>query len=250
MSFAGFALIDYFAVFIRTAACIMLLPGFSMNQIPMRFRLYIAIGVSFSIFLLVENTFTLNQNPSAAEIFALVFTEMTIAVALVLSVRFLFLALSFLGEVLMVFLSFNPIPGTPIGDDQATTTLSSLFNITAIVLFFSSGLVMEVFGAIVQSFIVFPPGTIISGGDIVQNLTHKLGEFFYIVIRLGGPLIIFGIIMNLIAGLVNKLTPQIPIYFVATPFIICGGLVILTWIGDDMLLLFNREVQNHLNELF
>ena len=158
MTIAGFALFDYFAVFIRTAGCIMLLPGFSMRQLPVRIRLYFAIGASISIFALIGNTFSLKANPNIAEITALVFTELTIAAALVFSVRFFFLALSFLGEIIMSFMGMNPMPGTPIGDDQATTTLSSLFNITAVVLFFSTGLMMEFFGALIESFAIFPPG--------------------------------------------------------------------------------------------
>ena len=36
--------------------------------------------------------------------------------------------------------------------------------------------------------------------------------------------------MNLAIGLLNKLTPQIPIYFISLPFVITGGLI-LTYFG-------------------
>ena len=40
------------------------------------------------------------------------------------------------------------------------------------------------------------------------------------------------------AGVINKLTPQIPVYFVATPFLIAGGMALFYFIGDDILALF------------
>jgi len=249
MTLIGFAVYDYIAVFIRTAGCIMLLPGFSMSQLPMNVRLYIALGTSIGVFLMVESTFSVGQNLDLPQMTGLIVNELTIAAALVLSVRFLFLALSFLGEIIMSFMGLNPIPGTPIGDSQATTTLSSLFNITAVVMFFSTGLMMEFFGALIQSFIVFPPGEVIYSGEIVESISNNLSSFFNIVLRLGAPIVIYAVVMNIIAGLVNKLTPQLPVYFVSTPFLICGGLILLTWVADDILLLFHMEVEKLINEL-
>ena len=250
MTFTTMSLTEYFVVFIRTAGCIMLLPGFSMTQIPMQVRLFFAVGMSCAIFMLVESTLSIRAEPTVADVTGLIFSELIIAAALALSVRFLFLALSFLGEIIMTFMGLNPIPGTPIGEDQATTTLSSLFNITAVVMFFSTGLVLQFMAALVSSFSALPPGFLVNGGGLVESLSENLSHFFNIVIRLGSPIIIYAIILNAISGLVNKLTPQIPVYFVSAPFLICGGLVALIWIADDIILLFTMEVEAFIDRLF
>ncbi len=250
MSLQAISLTEYLVVFMRTATCIMILPGFSMRQVPMRVRLFLAVAVSVSIFLLVENTISVDDNLPATELLQIVVMEFLIAFVIAIPVRFLFLALSFLGEVIMQFIGLNPIPGTPIGEDQATSTLSSLFNITAVVLFFSSGLAIEFFAAIALSFEVFPPGEVFLIDGILQNITENLTAFFHLVVRLGAPIIIYVVIMNLIAGLVNKLTPQIPIYFVSAPFLICGGLVLLAWLVDDMFFLFHMELERLIGERF
>ena len=174
---------------------------------------------------------------------------MLIAFMLAIPVRLFVLALSFLGEIIMQMIGLNPIPGTPIGDDQATTTLSSLFNITSVTLLFSSGLILSFIGGIAQSFIVLPPGEIFSADGFLETLSENLTGFFGVILRLAAPIVIFSIVMNLIAGLVNKLSPQIPVYFVSTPFLICGGLFILSWIGDDILLIFHTELQSLINNL-
>lgn len=250
MSGLSVAFTEYFVVLVRTAACVMVLPGFSMSQIAMQIRLYTAIALSICIYFLVYDSINLQNNLSVPQLAHIIFSEVLLAFMIAIPIRILHLSLSFLGEVIMQMIGLNPIPGTPIGDTQATTVLSSLFNMTAIVLFFSSGLFMGFVGGLAQSFVTFPPGAVIGVDAFVETLSEDVSEFFRIVLRLMAPLLIFSIVMNVIAGMVNKLTPQIPVYFVSTPFLICGGVMILTWVGDDMMLIFHVEMQNFIGRLF
>ncbi len=41
--------------------------------------------------------------------------------------------------------------------------------------------------------------------------------------------------VNLAAGFVNKLTPTIPVYFVATPFVMFGGLLMLYYLSGEFM---------------
>lgn len=220
-----------------------------MGQIAMQIRLYMAIALSISIYLLVYDKIEIDASLNTAELVGLIFSEILIAFMLAIPIRLFLLALSFLGEIVMQMIGLNPIPGTPIGDEQATSMLSSLFNITAITLFFSSGLVLSFIGALVQSFILLPPGEVFYADGFLESLSTNISEFFNVILRLAAPLVIFTIAMNLIAGLVNKLSPQIPVYFVSAPFLIGGGLFILAWIGDDILLIFHTELQQLINRM-
>ena len=58
------------------------------------------------------------------------------------------------------------------------------------------------------------------------------------VVRLGSPFIAYAILVNFGIGLVNKLVPQIPVYFIATPFVLAGGFVILYLTIGESLRLF------------
>jgi flagellar biosynthesis protein FliR len=46
-------------------------------------------------------------------------------------------------------------------------------------------------------------------------------------LRLASPFLVYALIVNLMLGLINKLTPQIPVYFVSLPFVLTGGLLLL-----------------------
>ena len=250
MTFQGLGILEYFIVFVRTGTCLMILPGFSSMQLAMQIRLFIAIALSISIYFLVSDSISIDENIDTGTLTNLIASEFFIAAILAFPIRFFFLALSFLGEIIMQTIGLNAIPGTPIGDTQASTVLSSLFNVTAIVLFFASGLHMNFIVALAHSFTVLPPGESLAASALIETVSTHLNDFFNIAIRLSAPILIYAVIMNLIAGLVNKLSPQIPVYFVSTPFLICGGLIIMTWIADDILLLFNLELDRLINALF
>ena len=51
-----------------------------------------------------------------------------------------------------------------------------------------------------------------------------LAAAFVVSLRVASPFIVFAVIVNVAIGLVNRLTPQIPVYFISGPFVIAGGL--------------------------
>ena len=58
------------------------------------------------------------------------------------------------------------------------------------------------------------------------------------MLRLLSPFLIYGLVFNIAVGMVNKLAPQIPVYFIALPFIMTGGLLLLYYGSSDFLVQF------------
>ena len=61
---------------------------------------------------------------------------------------------------------------------------------------------------------------------------------FVVALRVSAPFIIYSVVVNLAVGLTNKMTPQIPVFFLATPFIMLGGLLLMYFLVSDFMLLF------------
>ncbi len=59
------------------------------------------------------------------------------------------------------------------------------------------------------------------------TLTDTLRASTSIMLRLASPFLIYGLLFNVAVGLVNKLAPQIPVFFISTPFLIAGGMFML-----------------------
>ncbi len=148
----GVSIVGYMLVFTRVSTCLMILPGFSSVQVPMNIRLFISIGVAIAVYSLSQISINFNVPVEPDKIILLMAGEFLIAAVLAIPVRFLFLALSFLGEITTQMIGLNPIPGAPIADTQSSTVLSGLFNVTATVLFFSTGLHFSFVVALALSF--------------------------------------------------------------------------------------------------
>lgn len=231
--------IGLFLVFTRIGTCLMLLPGFSAAQTPMRIRLFIAFAVSLAVFPSIAGNLELaGIAGDPTNLLHRIAAEMVTGAAFALPIRFFLAALSFMGETVTQMIGLNAIPGVPLEEGQAVTTLSAMFNAAAVTLFFILGLHANAILAVAGTFQVIHLGEFPDLADMVVRLRDGLSDAFFTVLRLAAPFIIFTISVNLLSGVINKLTPQIPVYFILTPFLIAGGLALLYWLGDDIVALF------------
>lgn len=238
-------LLALFLVFARVGTCLMLLPGFSAAQVLPRLRLFVAFAITLAVFPLVQPQIsTAGIAPDPSSLFVKIAAEMLTGATFALPIRFLLGALAFMGETVMQIIGLNPIPGVVMDEGQASTVLSAFLTTSAVVLFFTLGLHANAILAIAASYQLVPLGELLAQEGIVARLRDGLSDAFVTVLRLSAPFLIFAIATNFVSGVVNKLTPQIPVYFVATPFLIAGGAVLLYWIGDDILALFVAEMAN------
>ena len=52
------------------------------------------------------------------------------------------------------------------------------------------------------------------------------------------PFFVYSLVINFLVGVANKLTPQIPVYFISMPFVLVGGLLLMHASIDEALRLF------------
>ena len=89
-----------------------------------------------------------------------------------------------------------------------------------------------------MSYDLAPVSALFNPQTALVDVTDTISESFMVMIRLGSPFIAYAILVNLAIGFINKLTPQIPVYFISLPFVIAGGLTILYFAIPTMLSLF------------
>jgi flagellar biosynthesis protein FliR len=111
----------------------------------------------------------------------------------------------------------------------------------ATVLVFSMDLHWELVRGLVASYDRIPAGMALGTGPMLAGLVDRLTVAFTMALRITSPFIIYSVMVNLALGLANKLTPQIPVFFIATPFILFGGFLLLMVLGNDMLGQFMLE---------
>ena len=243
------ALLTLVLVFMRVGTCMMLFPALGSTNVPIRVRLFAALGISFALFPIIHGAFEITPAKSDITLFQMMFAEFLLGAIIALPVRYFIMAVLFAGEVTTQLVGLNPIPGVNAGDDQVSTILGTFYSTCLVTLLMISGLHLSFFMVILNSYMIFEPGEFLLAGGAVQKLTNHAFNLFLLVIQLSAPILIVAIIMNLIAGLVNKLTPQMPIYFVSAPFLIAVSLGLMSFIIDDFLNLLNVELATLISRL-
>lgn len=227
-----------FLAFCRIGACFMVMPGFSSARIPMQVRLFTALAVSLALFINLSSVILPFAKSPPAVLLPTIGSELLTGVLIGLMARLYILALEFMGTGIAMLMGFNTIGGTAIIEAEPQAPLSSLISFAALLILFALDFHLQIIKALIVSYRMAPPGALFDPRTALADLTDTVSQSFYVVLRLGSPFVAYAILVNFATGLLNKLTPQIPIYFISLPFIIVGGLVIIYFGISTMLSLY------------
>lgn len=228
-----------FVVFCRIGACLMVMPGFSSPRVPMRVRLMIAVGITLALAPMVLPTISAALvQPTPATLLRVILHETLIGGLIGLMARLFFLALQTMATAMASTFGIGQLPGLPIDKAESASTFVSLVTMSALTLMFVTGQHAEIIKALALSYLrIAPASGFDTQGGLIQ-MADRLSDTFYLALRIGAPFMIYGVIVNVAIGLMNKLTPQIPIYFISLPFVIFGGLMLFYFTASESLRLF------------
>jgi flagellar biosynthesis protein FliR len=227
----------FFLVFCRVGACFMLLPGLSSMRVSPQIRLFAAVTISFALTSLMMPETPGGQLPNDLLLLS-IFRETLIGAYFGLIVRVYLLALEFIAGGVAMTVGFGGMLGAPIEGTDAQSSLTSLISFSALTMLFIFDFHHLVLSALIDTYQVGPIDEAPNVRLLLVGLTDVLRESFMIALQLGSPFIGFAIIVNLAVGFINKLAVQIPLYFIALPFMLFGALFILYFSIPYMLSLF------------
>lgn len=231
-------IIAAFLAFCRIGSCFMLMPGLSSARVAPQVRLFIAVAASFALLVNLWDQIVPYASNQPAVLAPLVASEILIGGLIGMLARIYLLAMSFIGTAVANLIGFTSVGGASIEGGEPQGPLGDMIGFSALMLLFVFDFHHEIVKALVESYRVAPLSGMFNPQTALVNVTDTVSESFFIVIRLGSPFIAYAILMNVTIGFVNKLTPQIPVYFISLPFVIAGGLIMLYFGIGTMLSLF------------
>jgi len=128
----------------------------------------------------------------------------------------------------------NPF-GVEVEPNQVMPPLAAFITLSATALIFITDAHWEVLRGLAASYRAIPIGADFDPGFSLRQVAGTLAETFRVALRVCSPFFIYAIIVNLAMSLINRLTPQIAIFFTATPFSIGGGLLLFYFAVRSML---------------
>lgn len=227
-----------FLAFCRVGACFMIMPGFSSARVPMQVRLFTSIAVTIGLLAFLWDRIYPFVDPRPQFLLPMIASELLIGGLIGAMTRLYMEALRFIGAAMAMLIGFNTSGGTAIEEAEPQGPMTEIIAFSALLLLFALDFHHEVLRALVSSYQIAPPNVLFNPQAALVNVTDTLSETFFLVVRLGSPFIAYAILVNLTVGFVNKLTPQIPVYFIAQPAIIGGGIALFYLAFATLLSLF------------
>lgn len=232
-----------FLVFARTGSALMLMPGFGETYVSPRIRLLLALAISMLVTPVVADT--LPPMPSApAALILLLSGEILIGLFLGAIGRILMAALNTAGTVISFQSGMaNAFAFDPVVAQQAS--LPALFlTTTGLLLIFVTNLHHVMLRAMVDSYTVFTPGVMPPIDDMSQVIARLVANSFILGVQLAGPFIAVGLVFYLGVGLLNRLMPQVHMFFIALPMQILFGILVLSLTISALMMWFLDRFQD------
>ena len=227
-AFSSTGILAAFVVLSRVGACLMLMPGFSSPRVPVQARLFIAIALSLSIMPLVFDVIASKLSAGdPVTLLKLVVTEMLIGGTIGMMGRVFFVALETLGMALSMSIGLSSNLGAPIDEESPLPAITTLLSLGTTALIFFTDLHLEVFKALAASYTNLPIDNGFAPQAGLIQLVDMTGRAFTVSLRVVSPFLIFSVLVNFSIGLTNRLVPNVQVFFLSTPFLVLGGLVLL-----------------------
>ncbi|MCX8280915.1 flagellar biosynthetic protein FliR [Phyllobacterium sp. 0TCS1.6C] len=235
-----------FLIFARVGACLLIMPGISSPRIPMQIRLFLALACSLMIVPLVMKNVAPAASMPPLVLMRTIIIEIIVGGMIGVLARIYFWALQFMASVIAMAAGYSGAPSGAVEAEEPQAAIATFVTLSALCLFFISDLHMEVFRALLSSYSAVPVDGIFQPDTALTSITDTLSRAFLGTIRIAAPFIVFAIVVNIAVGLINKLTPTIPVYFISMPFVLAGALMLLYFAMPDMLRLFTSEIGSYL----
>ena len=224
--------------FCRVGACFLVLPGISSSRVPVQVRLILVFAITIAMLGQIWPLLATTDISQPSVLARLIVSETLIGLFIGLCVRFYLLALGFISTAMGTVIGFGNLMGPGFEETEPQAAIGTLLTMAAVLLLFIFDFHHAVIKSLIASYSVVPVTGSFETETFLANLTETLKETFLLVLRLGSPFIAYSLVMNLMIGILNKLTPQIPIYFISLPFLIFGGLLLLYFTIPSFLSLF------------
>lgn len=248
-AFTHESLLIPFLVFCRVGACFMLLPGISSERIPVQLRLFAAIAVSLAITPLVYESVRPAAGETPSNLISMIMIETLTGVLLGFLVRVLFLALEFAATSMANCAGYGSVFSHAVDNNDPSSPFSTFVTTPAVALFFITDQHINVVRMLQRSYDTFKVGLAIAAPPNLQTIVTSFDSAFKLTLQLSAALVVYSLTVNFAFGFLNKMVPQIPVYYVSTPFVVLGGLIILLQIDKTTLEIFSSLVAQAIQNL-
>jgi flagellar biosynthetic protein FliR len=220
----------------RIGTTLMLSPGFGSVRVPARVRLYHALALALAAAPGVLDGGTLKLARGGL-LLGFVVAECFVGAVIGLVCRVYIAALEFMMSAVSNYIGLNGL-AAGVDNEDAAPTLATLVALSATLLILLLDFHHILIRTVLDSYGRIPLGVMVEPAFGLRLLASTLDIAFKISLQVTGPFIVYAILVNVLFGILGKLIPQVPSYFISIPFLLMGGLFFLYLMVPEMLRIY------------
>jgi flagellar biosynthetic protein FliR len=225
-TFLTTSVLAFILTFVRMGTAVMIMPGLGDSFVPERLRLLIALALSFVMTPLTIKYMPVTP-PSTFALFTLIVMEFIIGLFFGTIARVFMTALDTAGMVISTQSGlgnaqvFNPSMATQ------GSLIGAFLSVTGVLILFATDLHHLLIAGLVESYDLFPIGSIPDTGSMAELLARTVASSFAIGVKIGAPFLVLTMIIYVGMGVLSRLMPQIQVFMIALPLQILLSVITL-----------------------
>lgn len=233
---------NFFWPLVRILAFFSTAPIFNDKIINNKTKIILAMCITFLILPFIPE---IHISLFSSVGFILLLHQILIGLAFGFIVQLLFVTANIAGEIISLQMGLSFATFFDVHTHLGTSIISRLLNIYVLFFFLAWNGHLQLIDILVNSFYVLP----INGDSVYANMFLMIlkfsGYIFIHGIKFSLPIIIFLLGLNIVMGVINRLSPQISIFSIGLALNLLIGMVLL----DNLIILILPVLKNIFNEL-
>ncbi len=240
-------LLDYLAyglIFVRIGAFLFFVPVFSETAISPRIRVYLAFWFMLVMAPALQGSFP-REMDSTALLATHVIHEVLVGAALGLVLKFMFLTLEFAGSLISQAVGLTNVSFNSPNMGGQISLPSNLLMLAATLLLIETDIHHHFIRFIYESYALLPAHSF-NTQDLTQSLLKSSSDMMSLGFKLSTPLVVFGLLVSIALGILNRLIPQVQIFMVSQPLQLGFGFFVMLYAIRELLITFLKDYERFL----
>lgn len=231
----------YVVVFCRVGCCLMLAPGYASPHVPVQVRLFLALAVSAAITpLLSEPIGALDEVQANRSLSRLIAAECLAGAFIGILTRCLFSAVQFAVTCMAQTMGFSGVAAIDDGSGDVVPELGALLSSAVVTVLFVLDFHVDLIRALIDSYAALPVGIIADPELMLARVVQTAADALRIAVRVASPFLAAAVLINLAFGIVNKIAPAVPVFFISAPFLILAAFWLVYLLSSQITEAFAR----------
>jgi flagellar biosynthesis protein FliR len=241
--------VGFLLVLCRVGGLFVLAPVFSVNMIPMRIKLMLAMAISLAIMPLAIHGQTVPTD--AGQIVGLMLKEIVVGLAFALPMALVTAAVQAGASILDTLIGFSFASILDPVNNQQTAVIGQFYSLFAMMVLLMTGGDHIMIEGMAASYHALPITAYPDIGAVTAGMLNVLAQVFAIGLEIAAPALVALMITDAAIGLVSRAVPQMNVFVVGLPAKILVGMTViaatLPFVSDQIQSTLQQSVVQALN---